>query len=361
MDEQERILLEDHLYFFSAACNLARSYNYLGRFEAALNLLQAVEPISHYPEAAIDRFRFLQIAAELRLADYFLNNRGRDELFALVERMYQEEMGAVEEAYGGELDFTYGNNGNTINVAIALCLQGQAHYYATLNTHGSNYDETFAYCQQALDIWEKLEKERQIAMAEWDGPSSEDFQPDEDARNYVLRIIERGMSKALFSIGLASEQLGKHEQARDSYQRALDLALHADAKEEASYAYRHLTSFCEEKEQQLHYALQSLALREEIGFKRLLPHSHLLVCDIYLHRGDLEKAQEHCQAAFQLAEEMDLKQALMMALYSQGEISQRQGKLDEARESFVHCLDLAKEFQFVYGITEATKKLQELH
>jgi len=360
MDEQEHILIEEHLHFFSTACSIARLYNYLGRFDAALNLLQAAEHISYYPEAMIGRFEFLRLYAEIRMADYFLNNRGSDEMFALVERIYQEERESAAEAYGEELDFTYGNNGNTINVAIAMCLLGQAHYYYTLNTHGNNYDKTFAYCQQALNIWEKLEKERQIFTTDWDDPTSEEFKPDEYARNYVLRIIEGGMSKALFYLGLAYERLEKDEQARASYQRALDLALRADAKEEASYAYRHLAGFCKTKEQQLEYALQSLALREEIGFKRLLPHSHLLVCDVYLLCDDLEKAQEHCRAAFQLAEEMDAKSVLMMVFYSQGEIAQHQGRLDEARAYFIQSLELAEKLGVGYGIAEATKKLQEL-
>lgn len=359
MDEQERLLLEDHLDFLSAACNLAKSYNYLGRFDAALNLLQAVEPISHYPEA-ITRFQFLQLAAELRMADCFLNNRGCGEMLALAERIYQEEREIIEEWFEGELDFTYVNNGNTIQVAIASCLLGPAHYYATLNANGNDYDQTFVYCQQALDIWEKLEEERRIYTIGWDDPTSEQFQPDEYARNYVLHIIERGMSKALFYLGLASERLGKNEQARDLYRRALDLVLHADAKEEASYAYRHLASYCTDQEQQLHYAFQSLALREEIGFKRLLPHSHLLVCDLYLQRDDLEKAQEHCQNAFQLAGEMGLNNPLMMAWYSRGEIAQRLGKLDDARDCFTHCLELAEQLRFIFGKTAATKKLQEL-
>jgi hypothetical protein len=69
-------------------------------------------------------------------------------------------------------------------------------------------------------------------------------------------------------------------------------------------------------------------LREEIGFKRTLPLSHLLVCETYLQRNNLEKAQEHCQTAFQLAGEMEIQNALMMAFFSQGEICQRQGKLE---------------------------------
>jgi tetratricopeptide (TPR) repeat protein len=86
----------------------------------------------------------------------------------------------------------------------------------------------------------------------------------------------------------------------------------------------------------------------------------LFVCDIYLHSDGLEKAQEHCQTALQLAEEMDATNALMMVFYSQGEIAQGQGKLDEAREYFTRCLDLAENLGVGYGIAEATRKLQEL-
>jgi tetratricopeptide (TPR) repeat protein len=319
-------------------------------------LLQLAEQISRYPEVfSRDRFAILQTYAEIRIASYFLTNRGSDEMFDLVQKIAQEAKNAC-----AELDFTDGNNGNTRDVATALYLLGQAHYYYTLNTGGSDYGNVFNYCYQSLDIWEKLEKERQIAMASWDNLTSEDSEADEYARNDVLRLLERGMSQALFCLGLAHERLQEKEQARDSYQRALDLALRSDAKEEASYAYRHLAGLTEDKEQQLEYALQSLQLREEIGFKRTLPYSHLLVCDMYLQRHDLEKAQEYCQSAFQLAEAMEMKNALMMVYYSQGEIYQCKDRLDEARQCFVQCLDFATQLGTAYGIAEATKKLQEL-
>ena len=165
-----------------------------------------------------------------------------------------------------------------------------------------------------------------MTMASWDNLPSEEFEADEDAKKYVLHMIQRGMSQSLFYLGLAHERLKEKEQARGFYQRALDLALRTNAKEEASYAYCHLAGLSDEKEQQLEYALQSLHLREEIGFKRALPHSHLFICDLYLQRNNLEKSQEHCQIAFQLAEEMELKNALMMACYSQGKIYQREGQ-----------------------------------
>lgn len=356
MEDQEHTLVEEALSFFSAVRGLARTYNYLGRFEVALDLLQVAERISRYPEVfGADRFAILETYAEIRIASYFLTNQGRDGMFKLVQQIAQEARNAC-----AELDFTDGNNGNTMNVATALCLLGQAHYYSTLNTGGSDYSTVFDYCSQALDIWEKLEKARHLTMARWDDLPSDDFEADEPLKNYVLHLIERGMSQSLFYLGLAYERLEEQERARASYQRALDLALRANAKEAASYAYRHLAGLSDEQEQQLEYALQSLRLREEIGFKRTLPHSHLLVCDIYLQRNDLEKAQEHCQIAFQLAEEMEIKQVLMLACSSQGEIYQRKGRLDEARQCFVECLNAAEELGTAFSIAEATKKLQEL-
>ena len=307
MDEQERVLVKQYGYFFDAVHTLVRSYNYLGRFDAALNLLQIAEQISHYPEAFWhNRFDMLQTYAEIRLANYFLTNTGSDEMFDLVQKIYQEEKEVVEEVYGGP-NFTYGNNRNTIHVASALCLIGQAHYYYTLKTGRGSYNDVLAYFQQSMDMWEKLEEGYKLHTVGWNDPTSKDFQPDEHLRNYILFLIEKGMSRSLFYTGLVYECLGEKELARDSSQRALGLALHADAKEEASYASSQLASLCENQEQKLEYALQSLALREEIGFKRLLPYSHLLICDLYLQRNDLEKAQDHCHTAFQLAEEIEIK------------------------------------------------------
>jgi hypothetical protein len=37
MDKQEHILIDQHLFFLDATCGLAKSYNYLGRFDAALD------------------------------------------------------------------------------------------------------------------------------------------------------------------------------------------------------------------------------------------------------------------------------------------------------------------------------------
>ncbi len=63
----------------------------------------------------------------------------------------------------------------------------------------------------------------------------------------------------------------------------------------------------------------------------MLPLSHLLLGTIYLQHSDLEKAQEHCQSAFLLADEMNIKQALMKTFFLQGEIYQHQEKQDEAQ------------------------------
>jgi tetratricopeptide (TPR) repeat protein len=342
--------------FFSNAIWMANACNYLGELDKALNLLQAVEQLTRLPDVwEMDKMAVLLKYVEIQIANYFLTNSGSDEMFELAQRAYQQ----AQEQWNG-VDFAAGANGHAIDVAKALCLLGQAHYYQTLNTNGNDYSEARTFLQQSLDILEKLAEERKIVVVQWPDSTTTDIEPYEYAKDYGARLIDRHTSSALFLTGLTYERLEEYEQARDYYRQALDLARHADAKEEASYVYRHLAGLSEDKGQQLEYALQSLHLREEIGFKRTLPLSHLLVCDVYLQLNNLEKAQEHCQAAFQLAEEMELKNALMAAFFSQGEIYQCQEKRDEARESFVQSLDLAEELDIAYGIAEATKKLNEI-
>jgi tetratricopeptide (TPR) repeat protein len=346
---------ERYVSFFSSVEALASYFNYLGRFDAALNLLRTARQISLYPDVDpgyYNGFDLLQIEAEIRIASYFLTNRGRDEMFDLVQNLHRRA-----EAERDSLKFTDSNRESTMDVAIALNLLGQAHYYDALNTGENDYSKVLAYCRQSLDIWELLVEEHEISIAHL---TPEDPEVDEHTKHYVLHIIERWMSKSLFYTGLVHERHGANEQAKDFYQRALDFALHISAKEEASYAYRHLAGLSEDKEQQLEYALQSLHLREEIDFKRSLPLSHLLVCDVYLDRNDLEKAQEHCQNALQLAEEMKMEHGLVMAFLSQGEIYQRQSQLDDARKCFVQSADIAKNLGVSYCIAITTMKLQEL-
>ncbi len=134
-------------------------------------------------------------------------------------------------------------------------------------------------------------------------------------------------------------------------------------KLEASYAARHLAGIFADKEdpkQGLKFALESLTLREDIGFKRTLPASHLLVGMLYYAQNDLAHALLHYHKALELAEEMELKSAVMSSLLAIGDIHLSQKDVTQAQDHFEKAYALAQELDIAYGIAEASEKLEQL-
>lgn len=119
------------------------------------------------------------------------------------------------------------------------------------------------------------------------------------------------------------------------YQRALSLAEQYGNTWAASQATRHLAGLSmwpgslmsRDQEQGLRYALRSLALREEMGFKVYVPSAQLLISDICIERGDLVQALDYCQQAEQLCEEMNLQHYLMSAHLTRGDLAYKRGFL----------------------------------
>lgn len=334
--------------YFSATTALAQSLNYLGKMNQALTILRsAVQLARDFDFSSMNYFELLETYADVLMARFFQSNAGWQELADLVHKIHQR----AERQYN-EQGMPFEMNTKTMQIARAYSLLGQAYYYQTLNTAALDHTVVREYLQKAVDFWEKVEPEQPIFA---DVTTSGELDLTQ-----VLQIKTTGISKALMFLALSHQRLGENEQGNEYNQRALDLALQVDAKEVASYIYRHLTWLVEDFEQKLEYALNSLRLREEIGFKRLLPHSHLLVSDLFLEQGTLEIAQEHCQAALQLAKEMDLPSALMMIFRTRGDIYQRQGLKEEARASFVNMLDFAEKLDLAYGVVQAEKRLKGL-
>jgi hypothetical protein len=58
---------------------------------------------------------------------------------------------------------------------------------------------------------------------------------------------------------------------------------------------------------------------------------------------------------------MTLRSSLMSTLLVQGEIQQKQGKLDRARASFEKAAGLADELGLAYGIAAARANLARIH
>lgn len=295
---------------------IAGAYYYQGRLAEALALLQSGEHALRFREVQeIDRVDFLLHYAEFLIDNYFLTNQNEKLMRAIVQRAREEAMA----------------DGDEKSVAAALFHTGRMHYYCNLNTGSNDYTEARNSVRKALASYEHIGDPHGIALS-------------------------------LFYIGLTHERLREEEPARGYYRQALDLGREYDDKWVISETTRHLAglNLGKDNDTSLRYALESLRLREEMGFKRAFPSAHLLLSKVYTAREELEQAWEDARIAQDLAEEMKLRIYLTSAWLTQGEILLKRGRLDEARANFEKAAALAEELGIAYSIAEAKAKLERI-
>ncbi len=295
---------------------IAGAYYYQGQLNEALRLFQTGEQLLRLREVLeADRVAFLLKYAEFLVDYYFLTNQ-EEERMRVVVRQAREAVTA---------------SGDESSIASAISSTGKMLYYYNLNTGSDDYTEARRAMRQALEIYEKFDD-------------------------------SHGIAQSLFFIGLTHERNGEEEQARGYYRQALDIAREYDDKWVISEVTRHLAglNMGKDNDTSLRYALESLQRREEIGFKCVLPLAHVLVCEVYTERGELEQARKHAQYAQELSEEMDLRSASILTLLAQGEIQQKQGNLAAARASFTQAAALADELGIAFGIAAAKAKLAQI-
>jgi tetratricopeptide (TPR) repeat protein len=311
-------ITERYTTSLNALSDIAEAYYFQGGLDDAFRLWQSAEPLLAFREIQpADRMKFWLHYGDFLVFNYFLTSREKELMESIVQRARQEAEALQDEA----------------GIATALALTGKAQYFDNLKVGRSDYAEARNFFQRTSALREKIG----------------------DAYN---------LADSLFYTGLTYIWEGQEEQARAYFQRALELAEQHGNKWAASEATRHLAdvSMVKDKdyEQSLRYALRSLALREEIGFKRTYPAAHLLVSDVYVQLGDLERALAHCQQAEVLAEEMKLQTYLVGTRLTRGDVAYKRGQFVEAREHFEKGAELARQLNDAHWIAEANEKLAML-
>ncbi|MDQ2715881.1 MAG: hypothetical protein M3Z08_13305 [Chloroflexota bacterium] len=309
-------IAERYAISFNALSEIASAYYFQGQLDEALRLFQAGEQwLSAQEVQPVDQMSFLLKYGQFLIHNYFLTNRDEDRMLSIVQRARQAAETIQNEA----------------GIASAFYLAGQTRYYHNLLTGGSDYIEVRGFFEQASALSEKIAESRILA-------------------------------ESLFYTGLTYERHGVETRAREYYQRVLEIAEQHGYTWAASEAYRHLSglSMSNDTIQSLEYALKSLALREEMGFKRGLPPAQLLVSDVYIARNELARALEYCQQAEQLSIEMGLHFYIALTHLTRGEIAYKQGKGAQAREHFEKAAALGRELNIAFPIMEANEKLEML-
>src|SRR5262249_2990851 len=129
-------IAEQYTALTQAICDISESYYYLGRLADALRLLEAGLHIVEAPEMRPrDRARLLLQYGELLTTQMFLANGDFDTTMAMLARAQQLAVDEQDQQLLGH----------------ALNLIGQATYFNTLNTDGSDWDTPLAYLERAVE------------------------------------------------------------------------------------------------------------------------------------------------------------------------------------------------------------------
>lgn len=295
---------------------IAWSYYYQGQLDDAMKLFERGSHLLDFPEITdLDQAQFLLRYAEFVIANYFLTNQDEELMLTIIHQAQETARHSRDQQ----------------SQVTVLYLTGQMHYYQNIQKGIQDYTEARTTLQQAYKLYTEL------------------------------RATE-GMAQTLFYTGLTHEREGDKNSAEAYYQQALEIARGHDYKWIISEATRHLSGLAMQKDTDLalRYALESLRLRSEIGFKRALPAAHFLVSDVYTQRNELDKALEHCQQGRQLAEKMGLRSAILMSLLTLGQIQQQQAAFEEAQATFEEAAQLAQKLNIAFAISAARESLAQL-
>ncbi|GCE09753.1 tetratricopeptide repeat protein [Dictyobacter aurantiacus] len=295
---------------------IAWSYYYQGQLDDAMRLFEWGSQLLDFPEiTALSQAQFLLRYAEFLIANYFLTNQDEEMVLTSIDRA----QAAASKSHDQRQQ------------ATALYLRGQMNYYQNMHKGLQDYREARSTLQQANKLYTTLED-------------------------------TEGIAQTLFYMGLTYEREEDEKSAESHYQQALKIAREHNHKWIMSEATRHLAGLAMQQDTDLalRYALESLHLRSEIGFKRALPPAYFLVSDIYTLRHELDAALEYCQQGQQLAEKMRLSSAIINGLLTMGQIQLQKEALEEARASFETAYRLARETHIAFAIAAAQDSLAQI-
>ncbi len=106
--------------------------------------------------------------------------------------------------------------------------------------------------------------------------------------------------------------------------------------------------------------LESLSLREEIGFKPYLPASYFSLGEVADKTENYDKAIKMYKKSFNLADEIGFVRYQFTARLKIAEIFQKQDRINKAREYYADALKSASSNGYLTGIEEALQKIEAL-
>ncbi|MBI5930724.1 MAG: tetratricopeptide repeat protein [Chloroflexi bacterium] len=318
-------LTENYRILFKTIGEIAETYHRQGDLDAAKKILQLGKDFSDSSDLALsDKTEFLLLYAKIRL-----NTTGS------VRNLWKQSdvlMGILNQVR--QYAETAPNEGL---LADALQLIGELRYWNILREHDftEETDEkqaTQSFFQQAYEIRLKIED-------------------------------KRGLAQSLYYLGVMYGFRGYEEQAEKCYREGIKIAENENFKLELSNIIDRLGFIYFEKnslDEARHFFEHSLALRQEIDFKIYIPGSLSNIARVAEQQGDLVTAEAHLQKAIELSNAMNLLERVIFESLDLGKLYQKQGKNVEAKACFERVKVISSQIDYEYGITEATKRLEQL-
>ncbi len=166
-----------------------------------------------------------------------------------------------------------------------------------------------------------------------------------------------GIAEATFHVGLTYEQEGDLSTASTYYRHALE------ARDDAitAYAERHLAGIAADRGDLASARrgfTRSLALREQLGFARLVPAAHIAIANIDLQEGAIDAALVRYRRALALATQIGHPLGLLWAHLALGGGLEKSGAREEALEHYQTALALAAKTRVTIGIAAAKAAIE---
>lgn len=163
---------------------------------------------------------------------------------------------------------------------------------------------------------------------------------------YLDKIKQNGMIES--EIQLCKEYLTK----------ALEINRKTGNKHAIAITYSNLGELYEVKKQydkSIEYYEQSLRLKHESGDKKGIAHSLIQIADVYLHLGNIYKAEQHANRGLALAREISSPQLIQSAAKTSYQILKKKKRFDRSLEMY----ELYHTFRDSIISNENTKKIIE--
>ena len=270
-----------------------------------------------------------------------------DYLNQLAEAASQEEpartldfaLRAYEQAFQG---------GYHAGLAEACRLLGVGTLFA------GRYGEAQQWFSQAHELFTQLGQREKALAALVNGALAYHAVGDHArALEWLQQALESGVSefpalylKALQNLGIVLAELGRHEQALQTFEQVIAEAERQGALQSLARAYNNaalLLATRGEFARALHYQQASTRLKEQQGDTYGLAISYATLGYLYARMGAQEEAERAYGQSLELRRRVGDRRGMGYVLANLGELYHRQGQLERARQVLREALSIAEE------------------